>query len=49
MSNVSWPNCAFGDLCVKAQHIIATKEGGEAHCGVNNESLDAPDHVRLVG
>jgi hypothetical protein len=25
--------------CPKAQHIIATKEGGEAHCGVNNESL----------
>ena len=24
----------------KAQHIIATKEGGEAHCGVNNESLE---------
>jgi hypothetical protein len=35
MSNVSWPN-----LSVKAQHIIATKEGGEAHCGVNNESLE---------
>ena len=26
--------------CPKAQHIIATKEGGEAHCGVNNESLE---------
>jgi hypothetical protein len=26
--------------CTKAQHIIATKEGGEAHCGVNNESLE---------
>jgi hypothetical protein len=26
--------------CRKAQHIIATKEGGEAHCGVNNESLE---------
>jgi hypothetical protein len=25
--------------CPKAQHIIAAKEGGEAHCGVNNESL----------
>jgi pimeloyl-ACP methyl ester carboxylesterase len=26
--------------CPKAQHIIATKEGGEAHCGVNNSSLE---------
>jgi pimeloyl-ACP methyl ester carboxylesterase len=26
--------------CPKAQHIITTKEGGEAHCGVNNESLE---------
>jgi hypothetical protein len=26
--------------CPKAQHIIAAKEGGEAHCGVNNESLE---------
>ncbi|MGA7168007.1 MAG: hypothetical protein WBX08_02575, partial [Candidatus Sulfotelmatobacter sp.] len=26
--------------CPKAQHIIAPKEGGEAHCGVNNESLE---------
>jgi hypothetical protein len=26
--------------CPKAQHIIATKEGGEAHCGVNNQSLE---------
>jgi|SRR5208282_3030737 len=26
--------------CPKAQHIIATKEGGEAHCGVNNASLE---------
>ncbi len=26
--------------CTKAQHIIAAKEGGEAHCGVNNESLE---------
>jgi hypothetical protein len=25
--------------CPKAQHIIAAEEGGEAHCGVNNESL----------
>jgi hypothetical protein len=26
--------------CPKAQHIIATTEGGEAHCGLNNESLE---------
>jgi hypothetical protein len=26
--------------CPKAQHIIATDEGGEAHCGVNSESLE---------
>jgi hypothetical protein len=26
--------------CPKAQHIIAAREGGEAHCGVNNESLE---------
>jgi len=26
--------------CPKAQHIIATKEGGEAHCGANNQSLE---------
>jgi hypothetical protein len=26
--------------CPKAQHIITTKEGGEAHRGVNNESLE---------
>jgi hypothetical protein len=26
--------------CPKGQHIIAAKEGGEAHCGVNNESLE---------
>jgi hypothetical protein len=26
--------------CPKAQHIIATNEGGEAHCGVNNQSLE---------
>jgi len=26
--------------CPKAQHIIAAKEGGEAHCGVNDESLE---------
>ncbi|MGO8985391.1 MAG: alpha/beta hydrolase family protein [Candidatus Korobacteraceae bacterium] len=26
--------------CPKAQHIITAKEGGEAHCGVNNESLE---------
>ena len=26
--------------CPKAQHIITTKEGSEAHCGVNNESLE---------
>ena len=26
--------------CPKAQHIIATMEGGEAHCGVNNSSLE---------
>jgi len=26
--------------CPKAQHIITTKEGGDAHCGVNNESLE---------
>ena len=25
--------------CPKAQHIITMKEGGEAHCGVNNASL----------
>jgi pimeloyl-ACP methyl ester carboxylesterase len=25
--------------CPKAQHIITTKEGGETHCQVNNESL----------
>ena len=25
--------------CPKAQHIIASEEGGEAHCAVNNESL----------
>ena len=25
--------------CPRAQHIITTKEGGEAHCGVNDESL----------
>jgi hypothetical protein len=25
--------------CPKAQRIIATKEGGEAHCGVNDASL----------
>jgi len=29
-----------GLTCPKAQHIIAAKEGGEAHCGVNNESLE---------
>ncbi len=27
-------------ICPKEQHIIATREGGEAHCGVNNESLE---------
>ena len=26
--------------CPKAQHIITTKEGGEAHCGVNDASLE---------
>jgi hypothetical protein len=26
--------------CPKAQHIVTTKEGGEAHCGANNESLE---------
>ena len=26
--------------CPKAQHIITTKEGGEAHCGANNHSLE---------
>ena len=26
--------------CPKAQHIITTKEGGEAHCGANNQSLE---------
>jgi hypothetical protein len=26
--------------CPKARHIITTKEGGEAHCGANNQSLE---------
>jgi pimeloyl-ACP methyl ester carboxylesterase len=26
--------------CPKAQHIITTQEGGEAHCGANNQSLE---------
>ncbi|MGB8988305.1 MAG: alpha/beta fold hydrolase [Candidatus Sulfotelmatobacter sp.] len=26
--------------CPKAQNIITTKEGGDAHCGVNNASLE---------
>jgi hypothetical protein len=26
--------------CPKAQHIIAAQDGGEAHCGVNNASLE---------
>jgi pimeloyl-ACP methyl ester carboxylesterase len=26
--------------CPKAQHIITTKEGGDAHCGVNSASLE---------
>src|SRR6202167_5011696 len=26
--------------CPKAQHIITTKEGGEAHCGANHQSLE---------
>jgi hypothetical protein len=26
--------------CPKAQQIITTKEGGEAHCGANNQSLE---------
>jgi pimeloyl-ACP methyl ester carboxylesterase len=26
--------------CPKAQHIITAKEGGEAHCGVNDASLE---------
>jgi pimeloyl-ACP methyl ester carboxylesterase len=26
--------------CPKAQHIITTKEGGDAHCGVNNAGLE---------
>jgi hypothetical protein len=26
--------------CLKAEHIIASKEGGEAHCGINNPSLE---------
>jgi hypothetical protein len=31
----------YGKLtCLKAQHIIATKEGGEAHCGINSPSVE---------
>ena len=26
--------------CPKAQYIITSKEGGDAHCGVNNASLE---------
>jgi hypothetical protein len=26
--------------CPKSQHVITTKEGGDAHCGVNNASLE---------
>lgn len=29
--------------CPKAQHIITTKEGGEAHCGANNQSHPRPN------